>query len=145
MAKVSTYLNFMGNTEAAFLFYKSVFGTEFSTPIMRMGQIPPPPGGAPLSDAEQNMVMHVALPILGGHMLMGTDALESMGHKVTFGTNFSINVSPDTRDETTRLFNALAEGGKVEMALHDAFWGDYFGTLVDKFGVQWMFTCSAKA
>jgi PhnB protein len=86
--------------------------------------------------------MHVELPILGGHMLMGTDALESMGHKLTFGNNVSINLEPDTRVETERLFQALAAGGNVTMPLMDMFWGAYFGTLVDKYGVQWMFNCA---
>lgn len=144
MAQTNTYLNFMGNTEQAFLFYKSVFKTEFTAPIARMGEVPSAPDMPQLSAAEKNMVMHVSLPILGGHLLMGTDALESMGHKLTFGTNFSINLQPDTRAETERLFKALSEGGKVTMDLQDMFWGDYFGTLIDKFGVQWMLTCSAK-
>jgi PhnB protein len=144
MARVSTYLNFMGKTEEAFRFYASVFRTEFAGPIQRMGAVPPQPGMPPLSDADKNAVMHVALPILGGHVLMGTDALESMGHTVTFGTNISINLEPDTRKETERLFAALAEGGKAEMALQDMFWGAYFGYLTDKFGVKWMFNCEEK-
>lgn len=145
MARTSTYLNFMGNTEEAFTFYRSVFGTEFQGPIMRMRDVPPWPGQPALSEAEQNMVMHVALPILGGHVLMGTDALESMGHQLVFGTNISINLEPDTRAETDRLFAALGQGGKVTMALQEMFWGDYFGSLTDKLGVQWMFNCGAKA
>jgi PhnB protein len=143
MARVATYLNFMGNTEEAFQFYRSVFKTEFAGPIMRMGDTPPSPEGPSLSDAEKHMVMHVALPILGGHVLMGTDVLESMGHKLTFGNNFSINLEPDTRDEAHRLFRALAEGGKVEMPLQDMFWGALWGSLVDRFGVQWMVNCMA--
>lgn len=145
MAQVSTYLNFMGNTEAAFQFYRSVFKTEFSAGIMRMRDVPPSPEGPSLTEAEKDMVMHVALPILGGHLLMGTDMLKSMGHELTFGNNISINLSPDTRKETERLFRALADGGQVTMELQDMFWGDYFGTLVDKFGVHWMFACSEKA
>lgn len=144
MAQTSTYLNFMGNTEQAFSFYRSVFKTEFSAPIARMGSVPAAPGMPALSDVEKNMVMHVALPILGGHLLMGTDALESMGHKLTFGNNVSINLSPDSRAETHRLFKALSEGGQVTTELQEMFWGDYFGTLIDKFGVQWMFTCDKK-
>lgn len=141
MASTSTYLNFMGNTEEAFLFYKSVFKTEFIGPIMRMKDVPAGPGMPPLSDADKNLVMHIELPIVGGHILMGTDACESMGQSVTFGNNISINLQPDTRAETERLFKALAEGGNVQMALQDMFWGDYFGSLTDKFGVQWMFNC----
>jgi PhnB protein len=144
MARTTTYLNFNGNTEQAFLFYKSVFKTEFASPLTRMKDVPPGPGMPELSEREKNMVMHCELPIVGGHAIMGTDALESMGHKVTFGTNVSINLEPDSRDEAQRLFKALAEGGKVEMELQDMFWGALFGTLTDKFGVQWMLNCTAK-
>jgi PhnB protein len=142
MARTSTYLNFMGKTEEAFLFYKSAFQTEFTSPINRMGDVPAGPGMPTLSEAEKRMVMHVELPITGGHVLMGTDALESMGHSLTFGNNVSINLEPDTRAETERLFKALAAGGKETMPLQDMFWGGYFGTAVDKFGVQWMFNCA---
>ncbi len=143
MARTSTYLNFMGKTEEAFRFYASVFGTELS-PFNRMGEVPSGPGMPALSEAEKNAVMHVSLPILGGHVLMGTDMLESMGHKLILGNNVSINLEPDTRAETERLFQRLAEGGSIEMPLQDMFWGDYFGSLSDKFGIRWMFNCSAK-
>lgn len=143
MARTSTYLNFMGKTEEAFRFYASVFGTELS-PISRIGDVPAAPGTPPLSDADKNAVMHVMLPILGGHILMGTDTLESMGHKLTFGNNISITLEPDTKEDTDRLFARLAEGGEVEMPLQVMFWGDYFGALTDKFGVKWMFNCSTK-
>ena len=145
MASVSTYLNFMGNTEEAFDFYRSVFKTEFKGPIMRMKDVPPGPGMPELREDEKNMVMHVELPILGGHVLMATDCVPSMGQTVNFGNNFSINLQPDTRAETEQLFAGLAQGGRVNMPLTDMFWGDYFGVLVDKFGVQWMFNCSEKA
>jgi PhnB protein len=141
MARTSTYLNFNGNTEQAFLFYKSIFKTEFAAPIQRMGNAPAAPGMPPLSEAEKNLVMHVELPVLGGHVLMGTDAVESMGQKLTFGNNFSISLEPDTRPEAERLFHALAENGKVTMPLQDMFWGAYFGALTDKYGVQWMVNC----
>jgi PhnB protein len=144
MAKVSTYLNFPGNTEEAFGFYKSVFGGEFVGGIARFSDIPPAENMPPLRDADKNLVMHVSLPILGGHVLMGTDAPESMGFKVNFGNNVYINLEPDTRQETNRLFRALSEGGKVEMELQDMFWGDYYGSCSDKFGVQWMFNCTEK-
>lgn len=139
MARVSTYLNFMGNTEEAFNFYRSVFGTEFSAPIDRMGSAPTAPGQPPLSEHEKNLVMHVSLPITGGHMLMGTDMLESMGHTLVPGNNVNLMLEPDTRSETERLFNALAQGGTVEMPLQKMFWGDTFGSLVDKYGIHWMF------
>src|ERR1043165_7731782 len=108
MARVSTYLNFPRSTEEAFLFYKSVFGGDFVAPIHRFGDIPPHPGQPPMADADKNLVMHVELPILGGHVLMGTDAPESMGFTVTAGNNVYINLEPDTRTETNRLFNALS-------------------------------------
>ncbi|MDB6127510.1 MAG: 3-demethylubiquinone-9 3-methyltransferase [Verrucomicrobia bacterium] len=147
MSRVSTYLNFTRSTEAAFLFYKSVFGTEFCAPIMRFGDVQPQvcqPGQPPLPEADLKLIMHIELPILAGHVLMGTDAPESMGFKLQNGDNVSINLEPDTRAETDRLFKALADGGKAEMPLQEMFWGGYFGTLVDKFGTRWMFNCAAK-
>ena len=144
MATVSTYLNFAGNTEQAFLFYKSVFKTEFAGPLMRFSDGPPCPGQPPLPPETAKMVMHVALPTLGGHLLMGTDSPECMGMKLNQGNNIYINLEPDTRAETDRLFAALGEGGKVEMPLQDMFWGAYWGTLTDRFGIHWMFNCAAK-
>ena len=88
--------------------------------------------------------MHVALPILGGHMLMGTDAPDCAGFKLTAGNNIYINLEPDTREETERLFAALGQGGQIEMSLKDMFWGAYFGTLVDRYGIHWMFNCANK-
>ncbi len=145
MARVSTYLNFPRSTEAAFSFYKSVFKTEFSAPIARFKDMPPHPGQPPLADADKNLVIHIELPVLGGHVLMGTDAPESMGFTVKPGNNMYINLEPDTRTETDRIFKALSEGGKVEMALQEMFWGGYFGSLVDRFGISWMFNCANKA
>jgi PhnB protein len=143
MARTSTYLNFPGRTEEAFQFYRSAFRTDFSGPIHRMAEVPPGPGAPSLSETEKRLVMHIELPITGGHVLMGTDTLESMG-PLTFGNNLSIMLEPDTRAETERLFRALGEGGKATMPLQDMFWGDYFGTLTDRFGVQWMFNCREK-
>jgi PhnB protein len=144
MARTSTYLNFMGDTEAAFNFYKSVFGTEFASPISYMSGAPTAPDQPPLSAEEAGRVLNVQLPITGGHMLMGTDMLESMGHVLHEGNNVNIMVEPDTRAETERLFNALAEGGSASMPLQEMFWGDYFGSLTDKFGIHWMFNCTSK-
>ena len=143
MARVSTYLNFPRTTEEAFNFYKSVFGGEFIGEMSRFSSIPPQPD-KPLAEADKNLVMHVALPILGGHVIMGTDAPESMGFTVKPGNNMYINLEPDTRAETKRLFDALSYGGKVEMELQEMFWGDYYGSCTDKFGIQWMFNCSSK-
>jgi PhnB protein len=144
MATVSTYLNFTRATEEAFLFYKSVFGGEFEGGIHRFRDVPPMPGQPPLPEADRDLVMHVSLPILGGHRLMGTDAPASMGFSVTTGNNVYISLHPDTRSETRRLFDALSAGGRVEQPLQEMFWGDYYGSLVDRFGVQWMFNCESK-
>ncbi len=144
MSQVSTYLNFPRSTEQAFVFYRSVFGGDFAGPIHRFSDVPPSPDQQPLDESDENLVMHVALPILGGHILMGTDAPESMGFSLTAGNNVYINLEPDTRAETNQLFNALSLNGKVEMALQEMFWGDYFGSLTDQFGVHWMFNCSSK-
>lgn len=144
MASTSTYLNFTRSTEEAFNYYKSVFGGEFFGTPMRFGDMPPIEGIPPLPDEDKNLMMHIELPILGGHMLMGSDAPESHGFKLNFGNNVYINLQTDTREETRRLFNALSEGGKVEMELQDMFWGDYFGSCVDKFGVNWMLNCGEK-
>ncbi|MEX1238114.1 MAG: VOC family protein [Cyclobacteriaceae bacterium] len=145
MASVSTYLNFERDTETAFNFYKSVFGGEFNGQgIMRMGDIPPQEGMPPLSEADKKLVTHVELTIVGGHNLMGTDAPESMGLKLNKGNNVHINLQPDTRKETDRLFRLLSKDGQVTMELADMFWGDYFGSCTDKFGINWMFNCSEK-
>lgn len=144
MSRVSTYLNFPRGTEEAFNFYKSVFGGEFVGGIHRMGEVPPQPGQPPMAEEDKNLVMHITLPILGGHMLMGTDAPESMGFTVKPGNNVFINLEPDTRAEANRLFAGLSVGGKAEMQLQEMFWGDYFGSLTDKYGVQWMINCTSK-
>ncbi len=145
MARVSTYLNFPRNTEEVFNFYKSVFGGEFGgNGIARFSDIPSQEGMPQLPEEDKNLVMHIELQILGGHVLMGTDAPESMGFKVNFGNNVYINLEPDTKSETKKLFDALSAGGKVTMELADMFWGAYFGSCTDKFGVQWMFNCIAN-
>ena len=144
MARTSIYLNFSRNTEEAFNFYKSIFGGEFVGDISRFGDIPPSEDGPQLAEGDRNLVMHIELPILGGHVLMGTDAPETMGFKVNFGNNVYINLEPDTKAETKRLFDALSAGGTVTMDLQDMFWGAYFGTCTDKFGVQWMFNCTGQ-
>ncbi|MBI3719757.1 MAG: VOC family protein [Sphingobacteriales bacterium] len=144
MSSVSTYLNFPGNTEEAFNFYKSIFKTEFKVPISRFGDIPPQPGMPPMPDADKSLVMHVELPITGGHILMGTDAPESFGFNVNYGNNVHIALQLDNRDETSTLFEALSADGKVTMPLADMFWGAYYGSCTDKFGVQWMFNCYTK-
>lgn len=145
MARVSIYLNFANNTEEVFNFYKTVFGTEYSEyGIMRFGDVPPSAEMPPMPDELKNMVMHVELPILGGFVLMGSDAPEALGFKINQGNNFLINLEPETRVETEKLFKALSAGGTVQQELQDMFWGSYYGSCVDKFGVQWMFNCGEK-
>jgi len=131
---INPYLNFQGNTEEAFNFYKSVFGGEFAM-IIRFKDTPE--AGRVAAD-EADKLMHIALPIGKNMVLMATDALESMGHKVTAGNNFHLSVHADSDEEASRYFNALAEGGKVTIPLAKMFWGAFFGMLTDKFGIQWM-------
>ncbi len=145
MARVSIYLNFPRETEQAFQFYRSIFGGDFTGGIRRFGDMPAPPDGSPMAEADKSLVIHVELPILGGAVLMGTDAPPSMGFTVNAGNNVYINLEPDARAEADRLFNALAAGGVVEQPLADAFWGAYFGSLTDRFGIRWMVNCEAKA
>ena len=139
MPTINPYLNFLGNTEEVFNFYKSVFGGEFSA-FVRFKDMP---AAGPISEADASKLMHVALPIGKGNTLMGTDALESMGHKLTVGDNFSLSVSADSKAEADKLFTALSAGGKVEMPMSDSPWGSYFGMSEDKFGIKWMVSYDA--
>ncbi len=133
--KLNPYLNFDGNAEEAFNFYKSVFGGEFAGGIMKMSSAP---GTENLPDDEKERVMHVSLPLDNNQTLMASDIVPSMGHKLTKGNNVYLSLHPDNKEEADKLFNALAEGGNVEMPMEDQFWGDYFGSVVDKFGIGWM-------
>jgi PhnB protein len=143
MASVSTYLNFSGQTEEAFTFYRSVFGGEFVGQLSRFGDMPPQEGQPELSDEEKNLVLNMGLKITGDHLLMGSDVPPSMSDGFVMGTNTYICLGPDSRAEADRLFAALSEGGQVEMEMADMFWGDYYGAFRDKFGVQWMITTSS--
>jgi PhnB protein len=143
VAYTCTYLHFGGTTEEAFNFYKAAFGTEFVDPIVRMGDIPVQPGHPELSAEEKNQCMSVKLPITGGHLLIGNDAPSWMG-TVVHGNALDIGVELDTREEADRLFTALAEGGTIEYAPTEIYSGDYFGSVIDKFGTTWMISCTAK-
>lgn len=139
MARVTTYLNFPGNTEEAFLFYKKVFKTDFTeTGIHRFGDMPADPNQPPMTDAVKNMILHIELPVLNNHILMATDAPKEMGFTVTQGNNMHISLEPESREETKRIFDALSEGGVVSMPLADMFWGAYFASFTDKYGINWM-------
>ncbi|MCX2763647.1 VOC family protein [Aquimarina muelleri] len=145
MARVSTYLNFPGNTEEAFHFYKSVFKTEFSGKgIQKFDDIPAEEGQPPIAEEIKKMILHVELPTLGGHVLMGTDAPKEMGFTLTQGNNMHICLEPETREEADRLFNELSSGGIVTMPMADMFFGAYFGEFSDKFGVNWMINFQIK-
>jgi len=133
MAKINPYLNFNGNTEDAFNFYKSVFGGNFIT-LMRFKDMPE---GTPGQPAQGDKIMHVALPISGDNILMGSDTPDSFP-PVNTGTNFSISINADSEKEAEKIFSGLSAGGKVKMPLAKTFWGAYFGMLDDKFGIQWM-------
>ena len=133
--KLNAYLNFSGNAEDAFKFYKSVFGGEFSS-LVRFKDLPM--AGAPIPKGAENMIMHIALPIGKGDILMASDSLESMGQKLTLGNSVFLSVHPDTKEEAGRIFKALSAGGTIEMPIANQPWGDYYGHFKDKFGVMWM-------
>jgi PhnB protein len=135
MPKLNTYLNFAGNTEEAFNFYKSVFGGEF-TSVVRFKDMPIE--GVAIPKEAENKILHIGLPIGQANVLMATDTLESLGQKLVQGNNVYISVHPDSKEEADRIFNALSAGGLIEMPIANQPWGDYYGSFKDKFGVQWM-------
>jgi len=140
MAKeVNTYLIFNGNCEEAFQFYKSVFGGEFQY-VGKYKDAPPEEGGEELSEEDSNRIMHISLPI-GSSVLMGSDSHPKFGD-VGFGDNFSISISPESSEESDKIFSGLAAGGRVDMPMQKTFWSPYFGMLKDKFGVNWMIDLS---
>lgn len=137
MIKLNPYLNFLGRTEEAFNFYRSVFDGEFLI-IQRFREVPDFPGKEKMSTSDLEKLMHVSLK-MGDNILMGTDALESQGHSLVLGNNISLSISTDSREEAERLFLDLQQGGgTVNMPLQDMFWGSYFGMVDDRFGIKWM-------
>jgi len=142
MTKLNCYLNFQDNAEEAFNFYKSVFGGEFAT-MMRFKEVAEFPGKEKLSEADLNKMMHISLPV-GDNMLMATDMLESMGQKLKTGNDVTLSLHPDNRKEADRLYKELSADGKPHMPMADMFWGDYWGMLTDKFGVNWMVNYSKR-
>jgi len=133
--KLNSYLNFAGNAEEAFNFYKSVFGGEF-TSVVRFKDLPMP--GVKIPKEAEDKIMHIALPIGAGDVLMASDSLESLGQKLIQGNNLYLSIHPDSKEEADRLFQALSAGGAVEMPIANQPWGDYYGSFKDKFGIQWM-------
>jgi uncharacterized glyoxalase superfamily protein PhnB/uncharacterized protein YndB with AHSA1/START domain len=137
--RVTSYLNFPGKTEEAFKFYQKVFKGEFTgVGLKRFGDIEMPEGMPPMSDADKKLIIHAELTIMGGYVLMATDAPESMGFKLVHGNNMHISIEPDSREETERLYKELSEGGEVSMPLADMFFGAYFAEFKDKYGINWM-------
>lgn len=134
MKSANPYLNFPGNTEEAFNFYKSVFGGEFIL-VVRYRDFPD--NSMKVPEADLDKIAHMAL-WLGENILMGTDALASIGHEVKMGNNFFITLNPESADEADTVFNALSDGGSVEMPLMQTEWAEKYGMCTDKYGVQWM-------
>lgn len=132
--KINPYLNFPGTAEEAFNFYKAVFGGEFSM-VQRFKNMP---GADKLPPGVEHLILHISLPLGNDIVLMGSDAPEQMGFNVVAGNNSYISVSPDSKEEADRLFKGLSAGGQIEMPLADVFWGSYFGSFTDKFGIKWM-------
>ena len=135
MAQVNAYFTFNGNCEAAFDFYKSVFGGEYKT-ITKFGDMPPMPGHE-IPDSAKEKIMHVALPISKETILMGSDANPNFG-EVSIGQNISMSVNAESKEEADKVFTNLADGGQITMPIADTFWGAYFGMFIDKFGITWM-------
>jgi PhnB protein len=138
-ARVCTYVNFPGNTEEAMLFYQQIFKTQFTGQgIQRFGDLPADPTQAPMSESLKQMVLHAELPLIGGHILMATDAPTEMGFNVVQGNNMHISLEPESKEEADRLFNELSVNGKVSMPIQEMFWGAYFGSFTDQYGINWM-------
>jgi PhnB protein len=135
MTRLHSYLNFAGNAEEAFGFYRSVFGGEFSS-VVRFKDLPME--GVSIPEGDQDKIMHIALPIGEDNILMASDILPSLGQKLVQGNSVYISVHPTSKKAADRIFTALSEGGEMEMPIADQVWGDYYGSLKDKFGVMWM-------
>ncbi|MCB9057031.1 MAG: VOC family protein [Calditrichae bacterium] len=142
MARINPHINFNGNAEEAFNFYKSVFGGEFSQ-IIRLKDLSGPE--FPVAKIDENKIMHIALPI-GENFLMGNDVPESMGTVNENENRSKIYVSAESREEADKLFFGLSAGGDVEVPIDDSPWGSYFGMFRDKYGIEWIvdFTPSMK-
>lgn len=135
MTTLHSYLNFAGNAEEAFQFYRSVFGGDFSS-VVRFKDLPIE--GVTIPKEDEDKIMHIGLPIGANSILMASDTLEALGQRLVQGNNAYVSVHPDSREEADRLFTALSEGAEIEMPIADQVWGDYFGSLTDRFGVRWM-------
>lgn len=144
MAGVASYLNFDGTCEEAFEFYRAAFGVELDAPVTYMRDAPTPPGAPSLPEEEGGRVMHESMTILGGHQLMGSDIVPSMGQVLTPGNSMYITVTLDGEDEVRELFAALSEGGTVSVEPQAMFWGDFYCDFIDRYGIQWMILAPAE-
>lgn len=136
MASVNAYINFLGNCELAFNYYKSVFGGEFSM-LNRFSEMPAQEG-MELPEADLNKIMHVSLPIGEHTVLMGSDTGGDWAAKTVVGNNITISVNADTKEQADDFFTKLSEGGAVIMPMNQTFWDSYFGMCTDKFDINWM-------
>lgn len=132
--KIHPYLNFVDKTEEAFRFYEKALGGRL-TEIHRFGSMPPQ-GGVELTPEQKHLVLHVGLELPDGQMIMASDTIAGMGPERVEGNNISISVHPDSRQEADRIFSALAQDGTITMPIAQQFWGDYFGSLTDRFGIN---------
>ncbi|MFA7359587.1 MAG: VOC family protein [Candidatus Kapaibacterium sp.] len=140
MALINPHINFNGNAEEAFTFYKSVFGGEF-VKVIRFKDLSSPEFSVDVK--EENKVMHIALPI-GKNFLMGNDVPEIMGRTNENENRSKISISAESREEADKLFSGLSEGGNIEMPIADSPWGSYFGMFRDKYGIEWMVDFNPK-
>ena len=136
MTQINPYLNFNGNCEEAFNFYKSVFGGEF--PMISRFKDMPPAEGQPAMNVDGDKIMHVSLPISRETSLMGSDVGGEWAKHNVVGNNIQLSINAESEDEAKRIFSALSEGGRVTMPLDKTFWGALFGMFIDKFGIYWM-------
>lgn len=138
MARVNTYLNFMGRTEEAFNFYKEVFGSEF-TSITRMKEMPRQQGAPPLSESESELIMNIQLPIVNGHVLMATDMIASLGHNIEVGNNVTISLDLDSEEEARHIYSQLlTDSPENSGPLAQMPWGALWGSCQDQYGIRWM-------
>lgn len=136
MPRVNTYLNFLEQSEEAFAFYCDIFNPGYDCPVMRFGDLE----GMPLSEEDKSKILHIELPIMNGHVLMGTDVLKSSGHEVRIGNNTTVSLEFDSREDALENYEQLAAGGSESTGMADMPWGAYWGCTLDKFGIRWMVT-----
>lgn len=144
MKSVNPYLNFNGNAEEAFNFYKSIFGGEFQA-VQRLSDMPDTPGMPPMPESESKKIVHISLPIGKGNTLMASDVFDVFGQPKAEGNNVHQSLEAESKEEADKIFEALSKGGSITMPLAIQFWGSYYGMLTDKFGIQWMMSFNSAS